>query len=175
VSDWRPIPGYEGIYEIRPGRDGGAVRRIAGGKGAVADRVLKLQLSDKHDRYLVVTLYKNGRKRRHKMHHLLLTTFKGRRLVGQIGRHLDDNKQNHALDNLAWGTKRDNTADAIRNGAMPRGLSNGRAKLAPHQVAYIRRSKLGPRALGRKYGVSHSTIRNAKDGTNWAHIARDAS
>ena len=28
ITDWKPVCGYEGIYEIRPGADGGRVRRV---------------------------------------------------------------------------------------------------------------------------------------------------
>ncbi len=48
---------------------------------------------------------------------LVLTAFVGPKPEGcRLSRHLDDNRDNNCAENLAWGTQKENTEDAIRNG-----------------------------------------------------------
>lgn len=47
----------------------------------------------------------------------------------KIARHLDDNTFNNRLDNVAWGSKSDNTLDAIRNGKKKYDGNQNRGKI----------------------------------------------
>lgn len=50
---------------------------------------------------------------------LILTAFCGPPpTLKHVARHLNDDRSNNRLMNLAWGTQKDNTQDAIRNGRM---------------------------------------------------------
>lgn len=49
----------------------------------------------------------------------MLEAFVGPRPHGQLGRHLDDDRDNNTLANLAWGTPAQNSQDAIDNGVNP--------------------------------------------------------
>jgi hypothetical protein len=51
-------------------------------------------------------------------------------------RHLDGNRSNNRLDNLAWGTPLENGADKARHGTA-KGERNGRAKLTAAKVRRI--------------------------------------
>jgi hypothetical protein len=94
-------------------------------------------------------------------------------------RHLDGNPANNRLENLAWGTDKENGQDRIRHGRKSggRGESNGRALLTEDIVRQIRREAPGLRKYGRatslakKFGVSPSAIRFVLDGKNWSHVA----
>jgi hypothetical protein len=88
-------------------------------------------------------------------------------------RHLDDDPANNRIDNLAWGTHQDNSEDAARNGGgPPRGEAATSAKLTESQVHEIRGliGKVTLRELGKRYGVSHTAIRRAGNGTKWSHL-----
>jgi hypothetical protein len=48
---------------------------------------------------------------------LMLLAFMGPPPVGKyLSRHLDDNRENNTLSNIAWGDHQDNKDDALRNG-----------------------------------------------------------
>ena len=74
--------------------------------------------------YLQVNL--NGTLR--KVHEVVLTTFKGVRPEGMVGRHLDGDSLNNDKSNLEWGTPSQNTQDQIKHGTMrnmfPKGESH---------------------------------------------------
>jgi len=118
-------------------------------------------------------LYVHVRGFRQKLHRLLLTLFVRPPLPGEQGRHLDDNKSNCALGNLAWGTGAQNWADSKRNGTAQIGEKHGKAKLTEEQVKEIRATprKYGSqRELAARYGVSRDLIGKIVRGEQWRHL-----
>ena len=78
-------------------------------------------------------------------------------------------------DHLFLGTDADNAADRHRKGrdAHQKGEAHGRSKLTDQQVRQIRdlaEHGAAKRALGRRFGVSHTLIRYIVDRTNWRHL-----
>lgn len=71
--------------------------------------------------YVKIYLHRNGRPHAVKIHSLVLRAFAGPRPDDEEARHLDDVKTNNRLDNLCWGTPRENAADRRRNG-IPSGF-----------------------------------------------------
>jgi hypothetical protein len=55
-----------------------------------------------------------------------------------IVRHLDDNKLNNHVSNLAWGSHMDNVRDAMRNNKIRKGDSHHATKLFEKQREYAR-------------------------------------
>lgn len=79
------------------------------------NRVLSVDLT--HKGYPRVFLYDiNVKRKAWPLHRLLATCFIPNPTNLPIVRHLDDNKLNFSLENLAWGTASDNQRDAVRNG-----------------------------------------------------------
>lgn len=64
-----------------------------------------------------------------KLHRLVLSLFDRRPKKGEIGRHLDDDRSNNHINNLAWGYHEDNVSDAKRNEAYALGSAVGSSKL----------------------------------------------
>lgn len=62
--------------------------------------------------YLVVTL--DGHP--HRVHRLILETYVGPCPKGMECRHFDGIRDNNKLENLCWGTRLENTQDAMRHG-----------------------------------------------------------
>lgn len=117
---WRPVCGWPG-YEVS---DWGQVRTwLRGGPGsdlAWYPRLMTPQrLGEERGGYECVSLSRQGAKRPVRLHWLVMRAFAGRRPRGLIIRHLDGNPRNNRLDNLAYGTHAENTADAQRHGTMP--------------------------------------------------------
>jgi len=87
--------------------------------------------------YLKVTLYRKGYRKPTSIHRIMADNFLGVRKDGMEVRHLDGNKMNNNLSNLAYGTKSDNQKDRVVHGTSNRGSRNGNAKLTREDVMDI--------------------------------------
>lgn len=112
---WTAIPGYDGFYEVSNyGNVRSLTRFVPYGrhKGMTyIGRDIKLFISGK---YLSVKLSRAGVTKTTYVHELVLLAFEGERpnLGGRCEiRHLDGNCLNNALDNLKYGTVKENQAD----------------------------------------------------------------
>jgi hypothetical protein len=104
-QEWRPAPGYEGLYEISSkGLVWSLRRRI----------VLKAHPNNKG--YLHVGLHKDGVQKTVYIHQLVARAFHGECPVGQEILHGDGNPANDAASNICYGTHRQNMLDAVRHG-----------------------------------------------------------
>lgn len=111
MAQWAPIPNTGECYWVSD--DGRVWSRprynVSGGElsafreGAGYDRV---------------TLYVGGRKQKLSIHRLMLEAFVGNG-DGLVSRHLDGDPTNNRLENLAWGTRKDNAQDASEHGVLP--------------------------------------------------------
>ena len=90
---WRPIKGYEGIYEVS---DQGRVRSLKFGK----ERVLNPVRDD--GGYLIVNIWKNGEKKMCKVHRLVSQAFIPNPDNLPEVNHKDEDKTNNKVSNLEW-------------------------------------------------------------------------
>lgn len=65
-----------------------------------------------------VRLYKNHKQYSKDLHRLIAEVFIPNPNNYPLVRHLDDNPSNNDISNLAWGTRKDNATDSIRNGTF---------------------------------------------------------
>lgn len=119
TQTWKPIPGYEGIYEASNHGNirslDRTVEHINGYNRTLRGRTLQPVTNPRHG-HLTVVLSKNGIRHRRYIHQLVMEAFVGPRPHGQLVRHLDDNPTNNHLQNLAYGTQTHNMQDALTNG-----------------------------------------------------------
>lgn len=174
---WSPIenyPGYEvSIFgQVRSWRAPGHppnVRRIR-------PLIRKLRPSNRGGYPQVMITSKDGKKRLVHVHTLVLQTFVGPRPSKSETRHLDGDVTNAQLNNLAWGTRKDQVADQARHGTLARpkskGIRNKSAKLSDEQVKEIRLAleKDTAAALSVRFKVSPSTIFNVKNRRRYAYV-----
>lgn len=66
--------------------------------------------------YRACTLYRDAKPKQFLVHLLVLETFIGPRPEKMYGCHRDDNPDNNHVENLYWGTARQNALDAVNNG-----------------------------------------------------------
>lgn len=92
--------------------------------------------------------------------------------------HKDGVKTNNRYDNLEWCTPKENAIHAVQTGLSTplRGVRQSSSKLTEDDVRYIRENYVpysrncGTRALGKKFGVSKTTIIRVVSGEYWAHV-----
>ena len=78
-----------------------------------------LKQHDNKRGYLTVGIHTNNKQTTLKVHKMVLDTYVGGCPTGCQCRHLDGNSCNNNLDNLCWGSQKENTAD--RNNHFIRG------------------------------------------------------
>lgn len=71
---------------------------------------------------------------------------------------------------LRWATAQENQRDKFIDGTVFRGAQVSGAKLSELDIIEIRASRESHSSLGRRFGVSHQTIRYARLGRTWAHV-----
>lgn len=118
---WKPIPGYEGYYEVS---DQGSVRSIErviardnGRPQTVRSRLLRPALNRRG--YEGVHLYRRGRGEGFSVHRLVMAAFVGPCPDGMEVRHLNGDPADNRLTNLRYGTSYENKIDIIRHGRHP--------------------------------------------------------
>lgn len=125
------------------------------------------------DGYQRVHMFHKGKHKRPGVHVLLAQTFLPPPKPEQNEvRHLDGNKANLSLDNIAWGTRKENGEDKARHGSV-KGEKNGRARLTVEAVKTIwvrLRNGESPTKIAGDHGVSPATIDAIKSGRNWSHV-----
>lgn len=104
--------------------------------------------------YLGVALFSPTRKEV-KVHQLVLHTFVGPPLPEQECRHLNGMRDDNRVENLKWGTRKEQAADRKRHGTAAIHADHGMAKLTEAEVVMIRKLYGPPRGRGyrRQVGV----------------------
>ena len=169
---WKDVVGYEGLYEVSNAGDVRSVKRKdKAGRNSIGGFVMKPVASKKG--YLRVNLTDSlGKHRKHSVHTLVLTAFKGEKPVGHECRHLDNNPANNRESNLEWGLPKDNWNDKRIAGTASVGEKNPMAKLTTVEVLAIRASSGVKRSvLADKYGVSIGTIDGIRGGRLWKEVS----
>ena len=116
MTDWRPVPRFEGSYEISAlGQVRSLPRVVRRKKGSysIHGRVLSQRLNKG---YPMVDLSIEGLVTHIRVHRIVCEVWHGPCPVGTECRHLDGNRLNPAAVNLAWGTVSENHLDAVRHG-----------------------------------------------------------
>jgi hypothetical protein len=173
---WRPVVGFEGVYEVS---DHGRVKRIMGGRGAVTGKILSLNRLNKKG-YATVWLHKfiNGVQVKKFMttHHVVAAAFLPPQPTPdhQVN-HKDGVKTNNCADNLEWVTNQENMDHSWRMGLRSYiGENNHTAKLTEDDVKRIIELKgiVKQREIAQEYGVAIGAIKAIHEGVTWKHITR---
>lgn len=175
---WKDIPDYNGFYRASNyGRIKSIPRRVfQNGKAKYyPGKILKTRIKNsKRDRYLIVTLCKNGVEKQQKVHRLVLSAFCGECPPGCEGCHTDGNIYNNIIDNLRWDTRKANMQDKIKHGTAQRGENSTNVLLRTSDVLKMRKIyKRGGHTLlevSRMFGVSESAVKSIIYRHSWAHI-----
>lgn len=162
---WKPVVGYEGLYEVS---NMGRVATLRRG------RVLMTQsYAGSTVRYHCVTLRRNNKARAHYTHHLVLHAFVGAQPEGTWCAHNDGNSLNNHVGNLRWDTPQNNHADKRRHGTLVDGARCYNARLTPPLVMQMRvehSTGMSVADIARKHGVHAMTAWDAITSRTWKSV-----
>jgi hypothetical protein len=155
---WKQIPNAS-KYEVS---NTGEIRswNTQRGKRSESPKLLKKKLNKKVGYYNVGITYDDGTQKTRYLHRLIAESFLGYQ-EDSLVRHLDDNRLNNNLDNLAWGNQKNNMADAIINGKLPTGIRCKKSVLSERDILLVgrmRKEGLTHEAIARIIGVNRSVI-----------------
>jgi hypothetical protein len=121
TETWLPVTGYPGYEVSDRGRVRSLDRQVRSRWGT--PKTLKGKMlaqarvggSGDTGRYYACVVYRDGKRKQVTVHTLMLETFVSPRPEGMNGCHRDDDPVNNRLDNLYWGTQRQNVLDAVKS------------------------------------------------------------
>lgn len=127
--------------------------------------------------YLIVGLYRDGKRYNRRVHRLVLLTFVGPCPPGFEGCHHDGIPENCALSNLRWDTKNENSLDSVLHGTHAglarKGIKHPLVKLTDAQVLKIRELYAHGRlqkTIAEMFNISRQNIYSIVHRKSWTHI-----
>lgn len=163
-EEWRPIPGFVGLYEAS---SEGRIRSIAQRSGTSPGRIFKRGTNGA--RYHAIRLCGPTGHLNTRVHRVVALAFLGDppSLAHEVN-HKNGNKLDNRVGNLEWVTKGDNQRHSFRLG-----LRKPVRKLTLTQVCEIRalRGRMPQRAIANKYGVSQQAIMQIQTRKMWKESA----
>lgn len=167
--EWRPVIGYEGLYEVS---STGQVKRVAWACNSKPGRILKNQLKRG---YHQVGLYLDGALKWHAVHKLVAEAFIEPKPPGLQINHKDGSKTNNSPENLEWVTCKENMRhriDVLHK--HTKGERNNHAKLTERQVKEIRalyaEGNHTQARIAKMFDVCLLTINKIIRRVYWTHI-----
>ena len=155
-EEFRPIPGWEGRYEVS---NLGRVRSLnyrAPGKVGYLRPMWSQVTPKKNRRYASVRLQDRaaGRDRRLSVHRLVALAFipnpDGKPQVN----HIDLDTTNNVVENLEWATSQENRRHALANGVASRPLDSGKRYRWEHRDG--RTEWASPDTMARRYALNRA-------------------
>ena len=163
VEVWKSVSGYEGIYEVS---NLGRFARLRNGERFIR----KINYATPYPS--VSFLKRNCDKTQKSMtlHTLVAREFIGPRPDCHVIRHLDGDRYNAKVSNLAYGTVEQNVADSVKYQTY-KGSRNGRSLLCEKGAEAVRMLLEQGNTLSSiatRLNVSIGTIHAIKTGRNWS-------
>lgn len=170
--EYREIPGFSG-YFISIDQSVWSNRSRWG----ILKQLRRIKPQVNRNGYLVVRLRPSRTEFKEiTLHSLMLSTFVGPRPSDKsVTRHLNGNRLDNRIENLAWGTPKENSEDSIRHGTSNRGERNAMAKFTKSDIKRIRtESQTGGRGtqnrLAREYNCTTAAISYVVNRLNWSWL-----
>jgi hypothetical protein len=185
MERWLSVIGYEGLYMVSDKgrvksldrhitlkykktqwREGRSHNKLFKGK------ILKNVLNSAG--YYVVNLGCHGVSKLRTIHSLMAEAFIGPKPFPKSHTmHIDDVKTNNSLINLLYGSHADNSALAVINNKIPRGIYRRHTKLDERKVIEIRRMRqtgFTCKEIGEKFNVTRSAISSIVNRRSWLWV-----
>ena len=170
---WKDIKGFEGLYQVSNTGKVKSLERIDRGGNNHKERILKSCLSGRG--YLMIGLYKSGKRYSTNIHKLVATHFIKNHYNKQQVNHLDGDKQNNLSNNLEWCSPSENIRHAHKNGLSKavKGEQVGTSKLNKAEAEIIKNMKgkgLSQRAIGELFNISQQEVCKIHNNKCWVNV-----
>lgn len=175
--EWKPIPNYEGIYEVS---SCGKVRSLnrrrlhTFNKGCVMNRYYKGKVLAPvlNGGYFKVTLTRDNIPTQIAIHRLVATAFLPNADNKPFVNHKNGIKTDNNFNNLEWVTPLENCIHASDTCLLPTGDKHPRSKLTEDQVIQIKYHREGIlyKDIAKEFNIDKSTVSDIKRGKTWQHI-----
>lgn len=180
-EEWRPVVGYEGLYEVSNLGQVRSVQRRVSWQGTLTTvRARVFKPCDNANGHKYVTLCNGGRRtrRNHLIHRMVLEAFVGPCPPGMECRHFPDrDPSNNRLENLRWGTRRQNMRDKFIHGTHLHGERSPNAKINDSQakaiIQLLRTGKLMQKEIAARFGINPGIVQAIASGKTWRRIAEE--
>jgi|SRR5262245_4863085 len=177
--EYRDIPGFPGY---RVGSDGSVWSCI--GKGCSSTSILvgkewkKLKLvawrrKKTNLTYYYVTLCCDGKQVGKRVNRLVLEAFVSSPPPGMRCCHINGISTDNRIENLYWGTGKDNENDKRRHGMLRLGSCHQNSRLTEENVREIRKLRkegMSWNSLAARFGVAARTVRSVVSGKSWSWL-----
>lgn len=163
-EQWRKIPGVDSRYEIS---DQGRVRSLV---VPSEPRILRPSL---RRGYHILKIRPERKYMTISLSRAVLLAFVGPGPEGFHAAHLDGNRVNNRLPNLAWVDQSENESHKNAHGTSQSGEAHWCAKLTDAQVLEIRQEHANgvqQKVLADRFGVRQQTVSRVCRRTNWRHL-----
>lgn len=149
-EEWKPVVGYDGLYQVS---NMGRVKSLSN-EFSRKEKILR-QGKNKYG-YLVVNLCKEGKRKNFTVHRLVGNAFLENPSNLLMINHKDEDKTNNCVDNLEWCTNSYNQ----KYGNCPKKIAE---KLSKQVYQYTKDYEL--------VAIWQSTAEAGRNGFNFGHIA----
>jgi hypothetical protein len=185
---WRPIVGWESLYEVS---NIGRVRSLdriralrmrqipPGTMRHIKGRIVHGRLLGPkgHAQYWKVLLNDEGRKEVRFVHHLVLEAWVGPRPEGHVTNHRNGDSTDNRVENLEWCTYSHNNQHAIDTGLRKmRGEQNPRARFTVEDIVTMRRlydNGMTATEIARQYKASVPGVWDIVKRNVWKHVPEE--
>ena len=177
MENWRPVKGYEGVYEVS---DLGRIRSLPrtrsyidrwNGKttAKVGGRIMRPQKDSNGYRHVILS--KGGEHNQVLIHRIVAEAFCEKPAGKNYVNHKDEDKANNKASNLEWCDQSYN----MTYGSMEdkfRGPNNPQARLTQSDVDEIKARRVAGemlKTIAADFGISLTHASNICRGQRWAH------
>lgn len=172
---WKPVVGYEGIYEVSNHGNVKALERYVPYKrwGKAYKKKLKEKfLKPSKSLYCHTILSKDGDKEEVTIHRLVAEAFVENSELKCCVNHIDGNKLNNNAENLEWVTHSENHIHAADIGLKPTAERSHLTKFSREKITAVyeeyKNGGTNQKRLAIKYGISHTHVnRIVNQKTRW--------
>lgn len=171
-EQWAPIPATDGAYEVS---SLGRVRRTVEMRHGQLPAWGMVRCRPNNHGYPMFNTTLNGMAFNIALHRLVLGAFVGPCPEGLQAAHLNGDKTDARLENLAYVTAKENNAHKALHGTAQRGERNPCAKLTEADVLAIRASAEPNTAIVARYGLNASHVSDIRRGAVWKHLHAESA
>lgn len=176
-EEWRPVVGYEGLYEVS---SHGKIRSLdrwishlhcKSGKTFRTGKIIKPKSMD--NGYFRAEFWRNQRRERPHVHRVVALHFVANPDNKPWINHKDGNKRNNYFENLEWVTPAENALHAVALGLSKIGENAAGSKLTNEDAIAVRvlyDKGLPPKWIAGIFGVSSTKVVQIGKRQHWKHL-----